>query len=309
VSVWAIALDGEGTGPAPGASVEAFHCVAVDGPEGPTIADLPDPVGASALVLLPDPLSFPVDVALQELTAEAPLVPVLGGLASARTANGSMALFLDDEVLEGGAVGLRFTGVDVLPGVSQGAAPVGPELTVTAAEGNVILELAGRPALAALQDAIETLDTVERALVSGGLLLGIVVDSDKPEYTTGDFLVRGLLGADPASGAIALGHDVRPGQVVRLHARDAGSADRDLRSLLELQRAALGGATPAGALVFSCNGRGEAMFGARGHDAETVADELGDCPAAGFFAAGEIGPVGGEAHLHGFTAIMATFGR
>jgi len=137
--------------------------------------------------------------------------------------------------------------------------------------------------------------------------MGIVVDPNKPDYTQGDFLVRGLVGADPETGQVVVGTEVRPGQVVRLHARDALSADRDLHEALGMRMAALGGRTPAGVLVFACNGRGESMFGEPDHDAAAIAAELAGAPAAGFFAAGEIGPVGGEYFLHGFTATVAVF--
>ena len=143
--------------------------------------------------------------------------------------------------------------------------------------------------------------------MQGGLLMGIVIDANKPEYVQGDFLVRGLVGADPDTGQVAVGTDVRPGQVVRLHARDAASADRDLRSALGARMLALGGRTPAGALLISCNGRGAGMFGHAHHDASALDDALGGAPAAGFFAAGEIGPVGGEYFVHGFTATVAVF--
>ena len=96
--------------------------------------------------------------------------------------------------------------------------------------------------------------------------------------------------------------------MIRLHARDADSADRDLGEALGIRMEALGGRTPAGALVFACNGRGEAMFGCPDHDADAVARELGGAPPPGFFAAGEIGPVGGEYFLHAFTATVAVFG-
>jgi small ligand-binding sensory domain FIST len=95
--------------------------------------------------------------------------------------------------------------------------------------------------------------------------------------------------------------------VVRLHARDARSADEDLRQELQLRVRALAGEPPAGALVFSCNGRGSGMFGLADHDVMTVAEELSGAPTAGFFAAGEIGPVGGRSFLHGFTATLAVF--
>ena len=214
---------------------------------------------------------------------------------------------MDGETHDQGAVGVSLEGVEVLPCVSQGAAPLGRELTITAAEGNIIHELAGRPALQTVERIIAELSPRERGLVAGGLLIGIVIDSGKPEYEQGDFLVRGVLGADPDTGSLAVGAAVHSGQVIRLHARDARSADEDLRRALRLQIEAMAGGTPAGALLFSCNGRGRAMFGVPDHDAEAVERELGAPPAAGFFAAGEIGPVGGRSFLHGFTATLAVF--
>jgi small ligand-binding sensory domain FIST len=241
------------------------------------------------------------------MAGQNPGVPVLGGISSARTLDGGAALFAGDAVAGDGAVGVVLRGVEVLPCVSQGAAPIGPELTITAAEGHVIGELAGKPALEKLRETIEGLRADDLALVQGGLLMGIVVDANKPDYVQGDFLVRGLMGADPATGQVSVAAEVHPGQVVRLHARDAESADRDLREALSIRMTALGGRTPAGALVFACNGRGRSMFGRADHDAEAVSDALAGAPAAGFFAAGEIGPVGGGYFLHSFTATVAVF--
>jgi len=300
VAIWAASLNG--------GSAVAFHAEVepLDDNRG-ALVGLPDLTGAAGAVLLADPFSFPTDAVLRHLSRSTPLLPLLGGLASAGADGGGAALFGDEEVLDEGAVGLRLDGVEVLPCVSHGAAPVGPELTITAAEDDVIVELAGKPALAKLRETIEALSDDERALVHGGLLMGIVIDPNKPEYVQGDFLVRGLAGADPATGEVAVGMEVRPGQVVRLHARDAESADRDLREALCARRLALGDQPAAGALVFTCNGRGRGMFGTPDHDARAVDRELAGAPAAGFFAAGEIGPVGGEYFLHGFTATVAVF--
>jgi small ligand-binding sensory domain FIST len=259
--------------------------------------------------MLADPYSFPTDVLLSELAVQAAGVPILGGLASRRTADGSASLLFGEEVHDSGAVGIALEGVELLPCVSQGAAPLGPEVTITSAEGNVIHELAGQPALSTVERIIAGLTASERALIAGGVLIGIVVDPGKTEYEQGDFLVRGIAGADPDSGALVVGALVQEGQVIRLHVRDARSADEDLRRQLRLRRDALSGAAPAGALVFSCNGRGTAMFGACDHDASAVQQELGGAPTAGFFAAGEIGPVGGRSFLHGFTATIAVLPR
>lgn len=299
VAVWAASLTGE-------SSAQAFHAEALES-DPSVITGFPGLDGASGLLLIPDPYSFAPEGLLAAVAAEAPGVPIVGGLASGRGPDGGALLFHGQEVLGHGAVGVRLDGVEMLPCVSQGAAPLGPELTVTAAEGQVIHELAGRPALAKLQEVVEQIGVVDRMRLATGLLLGIVVNGNQPEYGHGDFLVRGIIGADPDRGSIAVGTEVFPGQVVRLHARDADSADRDLRSGLELRREALGGRRPAGALMFTCNGRGAAMFGAPHHDAAVLAEELGGPPVAGFFAAGEIGPIGGEPFVHGFTATVAVF--
>jgi len=94
------------------------------------------------------------------------------------------------------------------------------------------------------------------------------------------------------------------GATVQFHVRDAVTADEDLRE--SLLRARVEG-RPIGALLFTCNGRGTRMFDEPNHDAVIVSDLLGGVPVAGFFAAGELGPVGGKNFLHGSTASMALF--
>jgi small ligand-binding sensory domain FIST len=301
LTVWAASFEDGAATP--------FHASVIGDEPEYVVTGLPGLDGSSGVLLLSDPYSFPTDVVLDALAQDAPTVPVLGGIASARTAAGDAALFCGEDVCDSGAVGVSLSGVEMLPCVSQGAAPIGREVTITAAEGNVIHELAGRPALEMLQVIIAELSPRERGLVAGGLLIGVVIDGGKPEYEQGDFLVRGVLGADSESGSLVVGAPVEAGQVVRLHARDARSADEDLHQALRLRVRALAGEQPAGALVFTCNGRGSSMFGIPDHDAEAIGHELGGAPAAGFFAAGEIGPVGGRSFLHGFTATLAVFPR
>src|SRR5215210_1160787 len=257
------------------------------------------------MIVLADPYSFATEALLDRLDEERPGMPVLGGLASA-SAVGSASLFRQGHVLPGGAVACSLSGVQVVPCVSQGAAPVGPEMTVTASHGNVIEELASRPAVERLRDALTELDPREQQLAASGLMVGIVIDENRPEYRRGDFLVRPVIGLDSEAGTIAVGERVRVGQTVRMHIRDGASADEDLRAVLRAQAEALGSAGPAGALLFTCNGRGSHMFEVPDHDASAIEDALG-IPAGGFFCAGEIGPVGGRNFLHGFTATMAVF--
>jgi small ligand-binding sensory domain FIST len=197
--------------------------------------------------------------------------------------------------------------VSVRTVVSQGCAPVGSDSVITSAEENVVLELAGKPALERLRDELHTLTQEQQRLAAqGGVLAGLVIDENRSEYRRGDYLMRGLLGADEDTGALAVGEPVRVGQTLRFHVRDARSAEEDLRLGLA---GALNGESAAGALLFTCNGRGLNMFPAPDHDARMVADALGSEALAGFFCAGEIGPVGGKPFLHGFTATLALFLR
>ena len=284
----------------------SFHATA--NANGGELAGLPELAGAAGAIVLPDPFTFDTRALLAAVRARGTQIPLLGGQASGRTFEGSAALFRDELVLEEGAVGLVFEGVAMAPCVSQGAAPLGPELTITRAEGHIVHELAGRSALMKLREVFDNLDEQDQRRIRTGLLIGIVIDAGKPEYEQGDFLVRGVVGADSDSGSIALGEEVHEGQVVRLHARDARSADRDLEAGLQAHLATLGGRAPAGALCFSCTGRGRAMFDVADHDAALLARVLADAPTAGFFAAGEIGPVRGECFQHTFSASVALFG-
>jgi small ligand-binding sensory domain FIST len=298
----------------PGARLETMHVTAERDAEGFRLLGLPESLakpgdgegGADeSLIALCDPFSFPAEELLASLERSHPQMPVLGGLASVSYAGGAM-LMRDGEVHTEGGVAVRMRGVEVIPCVSQGAGPVGPEMTITRAEANVIAELAGKPAMERLGEVIAALPERERDLASSGVLVGLVIDENRPEYERGDFLVRPIIGADRESGAIAIGEPVRVGQTVRLQVRDAASADEDLRQALRAQAQALGSDGAAGALLFTCNGRGSHMFEVPDHDAGALQDALG-APAAGFFCAGEIGPVGGRNFLHGFTATMAVF--
>jgi small ligand-binding sensory domain FIST len=296
--VWAAAM--------PEAEIATHHFETEQTADGFELIGAPDPDAVGdALIVLGDPFSFVTEALLGRLGELRPGMPVLGGLASASAA-GSASLFRDGDVLDGGAVGCSLAGVPLLPCVSQGAAPVGPEMTITAAEGNVIAELASKPAIERLRDALAGLDSREQELAASGLMLGLVIDENKPEYGRGDFLVRPIIGADSESGSLAIGERVRVGQTVRMQIRDGASADEDLRDALRAQTEALGASRPAGVLLFTCNGRGSHMFEVPDHDASTIEDMLG-APAGGFFCAGEIGPVGGRNFLHGFTATMALF--
>lgn len=297
----------------PGAMVAPLALEYAQTPDGGMFVGWPPELEAAwpdnaTLILLADPFSFPVDALLQRLSEDRPGVPIIGGMASGGIAPGSNTLVCNAGTYDSGAVGVVIGGaVRVRPVVSQGCRPIGAPLVITRADANVIHELGGRPALERLREIYARLDATDRELVRSSLHVGRVASEYQDAFRAGDFLVRNVVGADPESGVIAIGDLVRTGQTVQFHVRDAASAHDDLERLLTAARAAAG--VPAGALVFTCNGRGTRLFAGPHHDARCVREILGPLPAAGFFAQGEIGPIGRLNCLHGFTASIALFER
>ena len=296
-AVWAASL--------PEAVIETFQSVALGTEEGVAVTGIPNLDDADLVALLVDPFSYPAGGFLAKLNEEEDSVPLVGGLSAGSGEPDTQALFCDGEVLYEGAVGVVLRGAPVRTVVSQGCEPIGRDSVITHAEDNVVFELAGEPALERLRGDLGTLTPEqERSAARGGVLAGLVIDENRADYRRGDYLMRSLTGVDEESGALAVGEAVRIGQTLRFHVRDEASADADLRENLA---AALDGERAAGALLFTCNGRGTNLFSSPDHDARTAAELLGGDSLAGFFCAGEIGPVGGKPFLHGFTATAAIF--
>lgn len=292
---------------ASGLAAETFQLDFVRTGSGALIAGYQFDSAAKDLhLLLPDPYTFPAQLLLDHLNADLPGTSVVGGVVSGGRGPGQSRLFRDREVLTSGLVGVRLPGVHAVPVVSQGCRPIGRPYIVTGAQDDVITELGGLPPMVRLREIIEGLPRDEQELVSTGLHIGIVSDEHLAAPEQGDFLIRGVLGADAASGAIEIGDVVEVGSTVQFQVRDAVGADKDLHLSVERALAESSG-RPAGALLFTCTGRGRRMFGVADHDASTISDLLGGIPLAGFFAGGEIGPIAGRNALHTFTASTALF--
>lgn len=299
VSAWAAKLDQ--------ARLTTFQLETLTAEDRFVVVGLPerDPDDRVA-ILLADPYTFPTDAFVERSGEVLGDLPLIGGLANGLRGRESVRLFADGEVFTEGAIGVMISGeINVSTVVSQGCRPIGPTMAVTRVEDNLLLELAGQPALARLEDIVSELDEEDRELVASGLQIGVAMDEYAERHERGDFLIRGVLGIDPEREAVAIGDVVEIGRTVRFQVRDAETADEDLHALLDAHRAQLGRID--GALLFSCNGRGSAMFGSADHDAVAVRDTLGPVGVAGFFAAGEVGPVGGHNHVHGFTASVLVF--
>jgi small ligand-binding sensory domain FIST len=292
--------------------LDPFHLQLEHTSEGHSLLGWPDHVTSaeraqSAMLVLGDPYTFPADLFLQEVNESHRGLRVLGGMASGVQGSGQCRMLIDDRVVEDGAVGVLLQGpIKLRTIVSQGCRPIGRHMVITRAQENIILELSGKPPLAQLQELWQQLAPRDQQLFQQGLHVGRVINEYQGEFQRGDFLVRNVMGLDRGSGALAITDRVRVGQTVQFHVRDAATADEDLHALLQLDLSAHE-RPPKGALVFSCNGRGTRMFAEPHHDARVIRAEAGSLPLAGFFAAGELGPVGGQNFIHGFTASVVLF--
>ncbi len=281
------------------------------------------PLDPRVFIVLADPFSTPLNSVrrsggvgvLDAFNTYFAGVPVVGGIASGAQFPGANALIMNDHILHNGAVGVAICGnVDVSVVVSQGCRPIGQPFKVTQARQNFILELDGKSPVEQIQAMIETLDDIDKDLLSHGLYVGRAIDSaelgtneDAAIFGRGDFLVRGVIGGDPNNGSIAISDVPEVGEIVQFHVRDADTAAEDFDLLLAPQAFY---DAPSGGLLFSCNGRGTRMFDHPHADVTLVQQALGNekpIHLAGFFCGGEIGPIGKRAFLHGHTASLVLF--
>lgn len=276
-----------------GARLRPIRIDSVPGPDGPHLRGLAALEGATGtLVVLSDPFSFPLHLAIDDLAVTAPGLAVVGGAASAARRPGGNRLLLDAALHDHGAVAILLDDtIPLVTAVSQGCRPIGQPFTVTRAERNRIADLAGRPATERLREIVDGLDDADRALAAEGLHIGRVVDEQREEFGLGDFLVRQVLGADREVGALVVADEVPIGSTVQFHVRDAASAVDDLVAVL-------GGLSAAGALCFTDIARGSTLFGVPDTDAETVSGCLPGAAVAGAFCSGTVGPVRGRSAVH-----------
>ena len=232
----------------------------------------------------------------------------IGGLASGAQSAGGNALFMGHDSYRSGAVGVAMHGnLRVETVVAQGCRPIGQPMVITKCNQKVLLEMDDRAPLEVLQEVYEQSTEGDQILINSALHVGVVMDPLKEEFQPGDFLIRNVMGLHRETGALIVGELLREGQVVQFHVRDAMTAEEDLETLLDRYVTENSSGDVSGAMLFSCLGRGQHLFGQPNHDSDVFFKRIPEVPLTGFFCNGEIGPVGGTTFLHGFTSSFAVF--
>jgi small ligand-binding sensory domain FIST len=264
---------------------------------GATVAE------GGCVLVLPDAMGCNPPALLDQIHEMLGFVPVLGAVA----AGTPMFELYNTEATQGALVGAALSGLAPLIGVAQGCAPIGEPFVITRADANVIQHIGTRPALQMLEDAIRALPGAADRIRRSGVFAGLAMDPAKSPLERGAFLVRNLIGADQASGALAVGERVRVGQTVQVQIRDAEAADQDLRGMLEEVNTRLAGRRAAFGCYFNCAGRGRGLFGAPDPDVTLIRQHLGEFPLVGFFGNGEFAPIGRQNFFHNYTGALVVF--
>ncbi|MEB3337064.1 MAG: FIST N-terminal domain-containing protein [Leptolyngbyaceae bacterium] len=321
----------------PGVNIKTFHIDPLDHPDldsSPNAwADMMgvDPAESPHFILLADPFSSKINDLLQGLDFAYPSAVKVGGLTSAGAETGHQGLFCNRRLHREGTVGVALSGNIVLEAiVAQGCRPIGQVFQITEGERNILLGLekvepadesssysassrsplgtglSSRPPLEVLQELIQNLSEEDRMLAQHSLFVGVAQSEFKLNLEPGDFLIRNLLGVDPRAGAIAIGDRVRPGQRIQFHLRDAKTSADDLEMFLarHQEQSSPHSSSAIGALMFSCLGRGEGLYGKPNFDSRLFERYFPQVPLSGFFCNGEIGPVGNSTFLHGYTSVF-----
>lgn len=278
---------------------------------------------------------------LQELSERTASGHLFGALGGAQGEGVQFACRSEDmaALRTGGAVGVfrgGFSGVAFSSEVAcqsrlaQGCTPLGEELSITAAQGAVLLELDGEPALPKL---LRLLDLQQESGADAGrsgwdFALKALRQTQAAIAPSGQGLERGVLtdeaqvlslvGLDPMRHGVALSSAVEVDSAVIFCQRQPSAARQELMQMAAALKDALqpdfaDGYAPSvpeaaaqkirGAIYVSCKGRGSELFGGPDAELKILRHALGSVPLIGLMGDGEIM----DARLHQLAGVLTVF--
>jgi small ligand-binding sensory domain FIST len=261
-------------------------------------------IDGAALAVLVDPAELDAADFVAGIADSAPELLITG--AGASGGEQGCRVFWEESAHADSAVAL------VLPkelhpslGMTQGCQALGDPLTITAADGNLILEIEGRPAVEALDRTLSDPRHPGLRQMTAHLLAGI---GERGSGGRSNYVVRPFAVADGNAAALAVAEPVRAGQTICFTLRDAIGARDDMKAMLDEQAEARGAATPKFGFYFNCAGRGSALYGQPGLDPELIRRRFGTLSLAGIESSFEIAPTFGRPRIHMFTGVLLLAG-
>jgi small ligand-binding sensory domain FIST len=258
------------------------------------------------LTLVSDPFYVYPELLFRGVESQLGKIPIVGAAASEHPASRETYEFLGDRVETGAIAGLMIEGDFTHEiGITQGCQPVGEPCVITRAENNIIFELDGKPAFQVLKEQVPKglLEDMQSLIYL--LFVGFPPDVSQSEIVGGEYLVRNLLGLDPASGAVAVAHQVQVGQTITFTMRNSEMARKDLNQMLLRLKPLRESDRPFRfGFYFNCLGRGSSLYGHQGIDTAYINHILGEIPIIGFCGNSEFAPLRGTNYLFTYTGVL-----
>ena len=259
----------------------------------------------SLLVIFPDVRAVNPAELVKHIGDDGTELPLVGAAVSGDATGAQMYHWRGEEATEGGLTGILLTGdFNTEIGVAQGCQPVGRPREVTRAEGRVIFELDGEPALENFKGTLQLLTQDDIRRSGGTVFVGIAMDPENRNPIRGDFLIRNLIGINEEHDALAVSEEVTEGQLVQFHLRNPNAAAEEIQVILTRLAEKTREHPPAFGLYFNCLGRGKGLYGVANHDIGVIQEKFPGLPVIGFFGNSEFAPIGGRNFAHAYTGVF-----
>ena len=259
----------------------------------------------SLLIIFPDIRAVNPAELVKQIGSDGTALPVVGAAASGDATGAQMYHWKDAQATEGGATGVLLSGnFNTEIGVAQGCQPIGKPREVTKADGQIIFELDGEPALENFKGTLQLLTQDDIRRSGGTVFVGIAMDDTNRNPTRGDFLIRNLVGINEEHAALAISEEVKTGQLVQFHLRNPAAAAEEIQAIVAQLAEKTREQSPAFGLYFNCLGRGKGLYGVTNHDINIIQDQFPGLPVIGFFGNSEFAPIGGRNFAHAYTGVF-----
>ena len=259
----------------------------------------------SLLIIFPDIRAVNPAELVKQIGSDGAALPVVGAAVSGDATGAQMYHWKDAQATEGGATGVLLSGnFNTEIGVAQGCQPIGKPREVTKADGQVIFELDGEPALENFKGTLQLLTQDDIRRSGGTVFVGIAMDDTNKNPTRGDFLIRNLVGISEQHAALAISEEVKAGQLVQFHLRNPAAAAEEIEAIVAQLAEKTREQSPAFGLYFNCLGRGKGLYGVTNHDINIIQEQFPGLPVIGFFGNSEFAPIGGRNFAHAYTGVF-----